>query len=67
MNNTTCISTNCCDSCHRHGPGVITREHNIPRAMFLCEGCDPDTFEKQARNDINKWLDGGDFPGSARS
>lgn len=64
MENTTRITTNCCSACHRHGPGVSTHVENVPHAKFICGGCDPEAFEKQARNDINEWLEGGDFLGS---
>lgn len=62
MNNTDSstlrISTSTCDDCGRRGPGVEYFDHGAP-VYFTCKACEPRTFEKVARNDIDAWLNGG--------
>lgn len=52
------ISTSTCDDCGRRGPGVEYYSHSAP-VYFTCKHCEPRTFERVARGDIDTWLNGG--------
>ena len=52
------ISTSTCDDCGRRGPGIEYIDHGLS-VYFTCKACEPKTFERAARKDIDRWLDGG--------
>lgn len=62
MENLDYITTCSCDSCGRKGP-VRMCHHNGTPVLAMCEGCWPSTFEAQAREDIDRWLAGGEVRG----
>ena len=47
-----------CDHCHDMDLGVmyVNQGEDI---LFECRRCRPEDFEKHARKDIDRWLDGG--------
>ena len=53
------ITTDTCDSCHRHGPVVVFHQLEVP-VLAQCQACDPKAFEATARRDIDEWLSGAD-------
>ena len=54
------ISNRCCDRCSTHSSGVEYYNMDDP-VYFVCRFCEPNAFEKQARQDIDSWLDGNDL------
>lgn len=61
MSNKT-IATRICDVCGDHAPGVQFH-HNDEPFLFACVRCEYQSFESQARLDIDEWLEGGNFHG----
>lgn len=51
------IATSTCDDCGRKGPGVEFYTYGAP-VYFACKHCEPKSFEKAARKDIDSWLNG---------
>ena len=49
---------NLCDSCYETDLGVM-HYHQGEAIIFECRRCNPEGFEKAARRDIDRWLDGG--------
>jgi transcription elongation factor Elf1 len=64
MNDNNYTTTMTCDECGAKAPGVMLHQAGAP-VMFICKNCDGKMFERQARQDINDWLDGKE-PFSAR-
>lgn len=46
-----------CDSCHRHCPCLVRVVEE--KKTSVCGSCDPESFERQSRADIDAWLNGG--------
>jgi hypothetical protein len=61
-NDNNSINTATCDECGTKAPGVTLHQAGVP-VMFICKNCDGKMFERQARQDIDAWLAGGDFGG----
>jgi hypothetical protein len=51
-----------CDCCGKRELGVELYHLGTP-VLFHCRGCQPKTFEQQARVDIDRWLSGGRLHG----
>jgi len=58
--NERCIVTRICDHCGKHAPGIEYYHMDTP-VYFTCHTCEPQTFEAKARQDIDSWLNGGNF------
>ena len=56
---TMSITTSTCDDCGRRGPGIEYTSCGAP-VYFTCRHCEPKTFERTARADIDAWLSGGE-------
>jgi hypothetical protein len=52
------IVTDKCDVCGERKLGTLVHDHQNVPVMFQCKDCQPNTFEKQAKNDIEAWLAG---------
>lgn len=55
MEEASVIKTSICNDCGRKGPGIEHRHEGYP-VLFVCKYCEPVTFEKTARTDIDRWL-----------
>jgi hypothetical protein len=64
MNDNNYTTTTTCDECGAKAPGVMLHQAGAP-VMFICKNCDGKMYERQARQDINAWLEGGE-PFAAR-
>jgi len=53
------LETTTCDSCHVEDKSVVLHHLGVP-VLALCRRCDPASFERGARADINRWLNGDD-------
>jgi hypothetical protein len=54
------IKNSTCDDCGRKGPGTEYYSMGSP-VYFACNSCAPKHFERQARKDIDRWLNGEDL------
>lgn len=54
------IATSICDVCGDRAPGVQFNRNDEP-FLFACVRCEYQSFEAQARRDIDAWLEGGKF------
>lgn len=60
MSDSTKITFDTCDQCGTKASGTLHSNRGVP-VVFACKNCTPKGFEAQAREDIDRWLAGGDI------